>query len=183
MSRIGKLPVPIPPGVEVSLEGNRITVRGPRGTLERALPAAMQVSVTDSTITVTRPTDSTTHRALHGLTRTLIANMVEGVSRGFARQLDIVGVGYRAAKQGEDLVLSLGYSHPIRYTPPPGVAIEVPQPTQIVVQGADKEVVGQVAAKIRSFRKPEPYKGKGILYQGERLRRKAGKSGKAGKGK
>src|SRR5437660_1233139 len=132
---------------------------------------------------VERPSDTTTHRALHGLTRTLIANMVEGVSKGFIRQLDLVGVGYRAAKQGDDLVLTLGYSHPIRYTPPPGVTIEVPAPTQIAVSGSDKEVVGQVAAKIRSFRKPEPYKGKGILYRGEQVRRKAGKSGKAGKTK
>jgi len=134
-------------------------------------------------VEVKRPTDSAVHRSLHGLTRTLIANMVEGVSTGFTRNLDLVGVGFRATRQGSDLVLTVGYSHPIRYSPPDGVTIEVPAPTQIVVSGANKEVVGQVAAKIRSFRKPEPYKGKGILYRGERIRRKAGKSGKAGKGK
>jgi large subunit ribosomal protein L6 len=132
---------------------------------------------------VERPTDSRVHRSLHGLTRTLVANMVQGVSRGYTREMDLVGVGFRAAKQGSDLVLTLGYSHPIRYSPPEGITLEVPVPTQIVISGADKEVVGQVAAKIRSFRKPEPYKGKGILYRGERVRRKAGKSGKAGKTK
>ncbi|HVS41395.1 MAG TPA: 50S ribosomal protein L6 [Candidatus Dormibacteraeota bacterium] len=183
MSRIGRLPVAVPAGVDVSLTGSHLTVKGGRGTLERLLAPSMLIRIEDSTITVERPSDTTTHRALHGLTRTLIANMVEGVSKGFIRQLDLVGVGYRAAKQGDDLVLTLGYSHPIRYTPPPGVTIEVPAPTQITVSGSDKEVVGQVAAKIRSFRKPEPYKGKGVLYRGEKLRRKAGKSGKAGKGK
>jgi large subunit ribosomal protein L6 len=183
MSRIGKLPVPVPSGVEVTLTGSHLEVKGSLGVLTRSLPPAMLISVEDSTIVVARPTDTTTHRSLHGLTRTLIANMVEGVSKGFTRQLELVGVGYRAAKQGDDLVLSLGYSHPIRYTPPDGVSIEVPVPTQITVRGPSKEAVGQVAAKIRSFRKPEPYKGKGILYRGERLRRKAGKSGKAGKAK
>jgi large subunit ribosomal protein L6 len=143
----------------------------------------MTVVVGDGVVEVRRPSDSTIHRSLHGLTRSLVANMVEGVSTGFSRNLDLVGVGFRAAKQGADLVLTLGYSHPIRYTPPEGVSIDVPVPTQIIVRGADKEVIGQVAAKIRSFRKPEPYKGKGILYRGEKLRRKAGKSGKAGKGK
>jgi large subunit ribosomal protein L6 len=143
----------------------------------------MSVVIGDGVVEVKRPTDSAVHRSLHGLTRTLIANMVEGVSTGFTRNLDLVGVGFRATRQGSDLVLTVGYSHPIRYTPPDGVTIEVPAPTQIVVSGANKEVVGQVAAKIRSFRKPEPYKGKGILYRGERIRRKAGKSGKAGKGK
>ncbi len=143
----------------------------------------MDVQVGDGIVEVRRPTDSSLHRSLHGLTRTLIANMVEGVSTGFTRNLDLVGVGFRASRQGGDLVLTVGYSHPIRYTPPEGVSIEVPAPTQITISGADKEVVGQVAAKIRSFRKPEPYKGKGIMYRGERVRRKAGKSGKAGKGK
>ena len=173
----------MPDGVSVTVDRNRVAVTGARGTLERVLPPAISVELTDGTISVARPTDSGPHRALHGLTRTLVANMVEGVSRGFTRELDLVGVGFRAAKQGADLVLTLGYSHPIRYTPPEGVTIEVPAPTQITVTGADKEVVGQVAAKIRSFRKPEPYKGKGVLYRGERLRRKAGKSGKAGKAK
>ncbi|HET9050456.1 MAG TPA: 50S ribosomal protein L6 [Candidatus Dormibacteraeota bacterium] len=183
MSRIGRLPIAVPTGVEVTVSGAHVSVTGPRGTLERLLPPAIAVAVEDSTINVTRPTDSTTHRSLHGLTRTLVANMVTGVSAGFVRQLDLVGVGYRATKQGDDLVLNLGYSHPIRYTPPAGITIEVPQPTQITITGASKEVVGAVAAKVRSFRKPEPYKGKGVLYRGEKLRRKAGKSGKAGKGK
>ncbi len=183
MSRIGKLPITVPGGVEVTLVGSHITVTGSRGTLERSLPPSMIIEVNDGVISVRRPTETTTHRSLHGLTRTLVANMVEGVSQGFTRQLDLVGVGFRAAKQGSDLVLSLGYSHPIRYTPPEGVTIDVPVPTQITVSGTNKEIVGQVAAKIRSFRKPEPYKGKGVMYRGEVIRRKAGKSGKAGKGK
>lgn len=183
MSRIGRLPITLPAGVEVSLAGNHLTVTGGRGTLQRALAPALMITVDEGVITVNRPTDSSTHRSLHGLTRTLVANMVEGVSTGYTRWLDLVGVGFRAAKQGNDLILTLGYSHPIRYTPPEGVAIDVPQPTQISVNGSNKEIVGQVAAKIRSFRKPEPYKGKGVLYRGEKLRRKAGKSGKAGKGK
>ncbi len=183
MSRIGKLPITVPGGVEVTLAGSHITVTGSRGTLERSLPPSMIVEVNDGVISVRRPTETTTHRSLHGLTRTLVANMVEGVSQGFTRQLDLVGVGFRAAKQGNDLVLSLGYSHPIRYTPPDGVTIDVATPTQIAVSGTNKEIVGQVAAKIRSFRKPEPYKGKGVMYRGEVIRRKAGKSGKAGKGK
>ena len=183
MSRIGKLPITVPAGVDVTVTGSQVTVKGGRGTLERSLPPAMINTVDDGVITVARPTDTTNHRAMHGLTRTLVANMVEGVSTGFVRWLDLVGVGFRAAKQGSDLVLSLGYSHPIRYTPPEGVTIEVPTPTSIAVSGTNKEVVGQVAAKIRSFRKPEPYKGKGVMYRGEVIKRKAGKSGKAGKGK
>ncbi len=183
MSRIGRLPITVPAGVEVAMAGSHITVTGSRGTLERSLPASMIIEVEDGVVRVRRPTETTLHRSLHGLTRTLVANMVEGVSQGFRRQLDLVGVGFRAAKQGGDLVLSLGYSHPIRYTPPDGVTIEVPVPTQVVVSGTNKEIVGQVAAKIRSFRKPEPYKGKGVMYRGEVIRRKAGKSGKAGKGK
>ena len=183
MSRIGKLPITVPSGVDVTLTGSHMSVKGARGTLQRSLSPQMQIAVDGGVITVTRPSDTTLHRAQHGLTRTLIANMVEGVSKGFTRELELVGVGYRASKQGNDVVLTLGYSHPIRYAPPEGITIEVPTPTQISITGADKEVVGQVAAKIRSFRKPEPYKGKGVLYRGERLRRKAGKSGKAGKGK
>jgi large subunit ribosomal protein L6 len=183
MSRIGRQPIPLPTGVQVVTTGAHVAVSGSRGNLERLLPPAMTVVVEERVVHVERPTDSAVHRSLHGLTRTLIANMVEGVSTGFTRNLDLVGVGFRAAKQGADLVLTVGYSHPIRYTPPEGVTIEVPAPTQIVISGADKEMVGQVAAKIRSFRKPEPYKGKGILYRGEVLRRKAGKSGKAGKAK
>jgi len=183
MSRIGRRPIPLPAGVQVAATGAHVSVTGARGTLERLVPPAMTVVVGDGVVEVQRPTDSAVHRSLHGLTRTLIANMVEGVSNGFTRNLDLVGVGFRASKQGADLVLTVGYSHPIRYTPPEGVTIEVPAPTQIVISGANKEMVGQVAAKIRSFRKPEPYKGKGILYRGERIRRKAGKSGKAAKGK
>jgi large subunit ribosomal protein L6 len=183
MSRIGRRPIPVPAGVEVTVSGAHVSVKGSKGTLERSLPPQMHVILEDDVVRVERPTDSTLHRSLHGLTRTLVANMVEGVSTGFTRSLDLVGVGFRAAKQGNDLVLSLGYSHPIRYTPPEGVSIEVPAPTQITVSGANKEIVGQVAAKIRSFRKPEPYKGKGVMYRGEKIRRKAGKSGKAGKGK
>ena len=177
------MPIQIPAGVQVTLTGSHISVAGERGTLSRTLSPAMNVSTADGVLTVERPTDSRVHRSLHGLTRTLVANMVEGVSRGYTREMDLVGVGFRAAKQGTDLMLTLGYSHPIRYSPPDGISIEVPVPTQIIISGADKETVGQVAAKIRSFRKPEPYKGKGILYRGERLRRKAGKSGKAGKTK
>jgi len=180
MSRIGKLPITVPAGVEVILTGNHITVTGSRGTLERSLPPSMIIQLSDGVVSVRRPTETTTHRSLHGLTRTLVANMVEGVSQGFTRQLDLVGVGFRATKQGSDLVLSLGYSHPIRYTPPDGVNIDVPVPTQITVSGTNKEIVGQVAAKIRSFRKPEPYKGKGVRYAGEVIRRKAGKAGKIG---
>ena len=184
MSRIGRLPIPVPAGVEVALEtGNRLSVTGSRGTLQRTFAPSMLIKVDGEIITVARPSDARIHRSLHGLTRTLVANMVQGVSGGFTRELDLVGVGFRASRQGGDLVLTLGYSHPIRYTPPEGITIEVPVPTQIRVSGSDKEVVGQVAAKIRSFRKPEPYKGKGILYRGEKLRRKAGKSGKAGKTK
>jgi large subunit ribosomal protein L6 len=183
MSRIGRLPIPVPEGVTVTLQGDRVSVAGERGALARSLPPTMRVIVEAGVVRVERPTDSSTHRSLHGLTRTLVANMVEGVSKGFTRELELVGVGFRAAKQGQDLVLTLGYSHPIRYTPPEGISIDVPSTTLIAVSGADKEVVGQVAAKIRSFRKPEPYKGKGVLYRGERVRRKAGKSGKAGKTK
>jgi large subunit ribosomal protein L6 len=179
MSRIGKLPIPVPEGVEVALEtGNRLSVTGSRGTLQRTFAPSMLINVETGTITIDRPSNARIHRSLHGLTRTLVANMVQGVSGGFTRDLDLVGVGFRG-----DLILTLGYSHPIRYTPPEGINIEVPVPTQISISGSDKEVVGQVAAKIRSFRKPEPYKGKGILYRGEKLRRKAGKSGKAGKTK
>ncbi|MBV8445858.1 MAG: 50S ribosomal protein L6, partial [Candidatus Dormibacteraeota bacterium] len=169
MSRIGRLPITVPAGVDVTIDANRVTVSGARGTLERTLPSVITVRRDGDVINVERPTDATPHRALHGLTRTLVNNMVQGVSAGFTRELELVGVGFRAAKQGSDLVLTLGYSHPIRYTPPEGITIDVPTPTVIAVSGADKEVVGQVAAKIRSFRKPEPYKGKGVLYRGERL--------------
>lgn len=179
MSRIGRAPIEIPAGVEVKIDNNIIEVKGPKGTLSREFHPDMLIEVSEGTITVTRPSDNKEHRSLHGLTRSLIANMVQGVTAGFSRNLEIVGVGYRAAKQGDKLVLSLGYSHPIEVIPAPGIEIEVPTPTKISVTGIDKELVGQTAANIRDFRRPEPYLGKGIRYEGERVRRKAGKAGKA----
>jgi large subunit ribosomal protein L6 len=176
MSRIGKRPVVIPQGVDVGLEGRRLSVKGPKGDLSLDVHPDMEVAIDDGSVTVTRPSEEGRHRALHGLTRTLVANMVEGVTNGFSRTLEIVGVGYRAEKRGSALGMSLGYSHPILYEPPEGIAIEVPNQTTVVVRGADKQVVGQVAAEIRGFRPPEPYKGKGIRYQGEQIRRKAGKT-------
>ncbi|MDI9441315.1 MAG: 50S ribosomal protein L6 [Firmicutes bacterium] len=178
MSRIGKNPIEIPAGVEVKVEGNVVEVKGPLGTLTQEISPEMIVEVQDGAIVVTRPSDSKTHRSLHGLTRTLIANMVEGTTKGYSRSLEIVGVGYRAAKQGNKLVLQLGYSHPIEVEPAPGIEIEVPTPTKITVKGIDKQLVGQTAANIRDFRRPEPYLGKGIRYEGERIRRKAGKAGR-----
>jgi large subunit ribosomal protein L6 len=180
MSRIGRMPVAVPAGVTVTVEGSRITVKGPRGTLSRQLPAEMVVEQNDGQLTVTRPSDEQNHRALHGLTRSLVNNMVEGVTKGFQKQLDIVGVGYRAETKPYGLFLALGYSHPIEYKAPAGIKLTATAPTTIVVDGADKEVVGQVAAEIRGLRPPEPYKGKGIKYAGEVVRRKAGKAGKAG---
>ncbi len=179
MSRIGRAPIAIPAGVEVTINGNSIDVKGPKGKLSREFHPEMKVEVADGSITVTRPSENKEHRSLHGLTRTLIANMVQGVTEGFTRNLEIVGVGYRAAKQGNKLVLSLGYSHPIEVEPAPGIEIEVPTPTRISVKGIDKELVGQTAANIRDFRRPEPYLGKGVRYEGEKVRRKAGKAGKA----
>lgn len=179
MSRIGRAPIEIPACVEVKIDNNIIEVKGPKGTLSREFHPDMLIEVSEGTITVTRPSDNKEHRSLHGLTRSLIANMVQGVTAGFSRNLEIVGVGYRAAKQGDKLVLSLGYSHPIEVIPAPGIEIEVPTPTKISVTGIDKELVGQTAANIRDFRRPEPYLGKGIRYEGERVRRKAGKAGKA----
>lgn len=178
MSRIGKNPIEIPAGVEVKVEGNVVEVKGPLGTLTQEISPEMIVEVQNGAIVVTRPSDSKTHRSLHGLTRTLIANMVEGTTKGYSRSLEIVGVGYRAAKQGNKLVLQLGYSHPIEVEPAPGIEIEVPTPTKITVKGIDKQLVGQTAANIRDFRRPEPYLGKGIRYEGERIRRKAGKAGR-----
>lgn len=178
MSRIGRQPVVIPSGVEVGLTGNRITVQGPKGTLSRDLHPQMQIAVGDGRVVVTRPSDAGPHRALHGLTRTLVQNMVTGVASGFQKQLDLVGVGYRASKSGSKLVLTVGYSHPVEFAPPEGIEFEVPNPTMILVKGADKEAVGQISAKIRAVRPPEPYKGKGIKYAGERIRRKVGKTGK-----
>ncbi|HHY14441.1 MAG TPA: 50S ribosomal protein L6 [Firmicutes bacterium] len=178
MSRIGRNPIEIPAGVEVKIKGNSIEVKGPLGTLIREIHPEMKAEVSDGAILITRPSDSKIHRSLHGLTRSLVANMVEGTTKGFTRNLEIVGVGYRAAKQGEKLVLQLGYSHPVEVDPAPGIEIEVPTPTKISVKGIDKQLVGQTAANIRDFRRPEPYLGKGIRYEGERIRRKAGKAGK-----
>ena len=179
MSRIGKAPVNLPSGVEVSVAERRITVKGPKGTLSREIPGEIEVNVEDGVLICTRPNDERRNRAQHGLTRSLVNNMVVGVTEGFEKNLEIVGVGYRAEAQGPNaLRLNLGFSHPVNVNAPEGITFEVPVPTQIVVNGIDKEVVGQVAAEIRSIRKPEPYKGKGVRYQGERVLRKAGKAGK-----
>jgi large subunit ribosomal protein L6 len=177
MSRIGKLPIPIPEKVNVEVADHTVTVKGPKGTLSLAVHPAIHVQVKDRQIVCARPSDEKAHKALHGLTRSLIANMVEGVTRGFERKLELVGVGYRAAMLGQNLNISLGYSHPILFPVPPGVKIEVKDQTQLTVSGVDKQLVGAVAAKLRSFRPPEPYKGKGVKYAEERIRRKAGKTG------
>jgi large subunit ribosomal protein L6 len=176
MSRIGKLPVPITGGVEVKEQGGRLSVKGPKGQLELSVHPDMAVVVDDGEVRVERPSDQKEHRALHGLTRSLIANMVTGVTEGFAKTLEIVGVGYRADAKGTSLTLNLGYSHTIVYEPVEGVTLACPNQTTIVVSGIDKQKVGQAAAEIRAFRPPEPYKGKGIRYQGEHVRRKAGKT-------
>ncbi len=179
MSRIGRSPIPVPSGVEVRLDQSRVTVTGPRGVLARSLPSAISIRQEAGELLVERPDDQRQHRALHGLTRSLVNNMVVGVTQGFSRDLEIVGVGYRAVAQGESrLELALGFSHPVVVDAPSGVTFEVPVPTRIVVKGIDKEAVGQVAANIRKLRKPEPYKGKGIRYAGEVVRRKAGKAAK-----
>jgi large subunit ribosomal protein L6 len=175
MSRIGKRPIEVPAGVTVSVDPGRVGVTGPLGTLQQAVPQRMQIKQEDGVVTVTRPTERGEDRALHGLTRTIIANMVEGVTKGFEKKLEIQGVGYRAALKGTDLELSVGYSHPVTVKPRTGITFEVPAPTQIVVKGTDKQVVGQTAAEIRKVRPPEPYKGKGIRYEGEYVRRKVGK--------
>lgn len=181
MSRIGKLPIPVPSGVKVEVQGSHVKVEGPKGSLERTLPSQISIKVEDGTVLCERPTDGREHRSLHGLTRTLVANMVTGVSDGFTKHLELVGVGYRVQKQGEDLVMNLGFSHPVRYSPPQGVSIEVADPTHFSVNGISKEDVGQVASVLRGYRPPEPYKGKGVMYRGERIRRKAGKAGKGAK--
>jgi large subunit ribosomal protein L6 len=175
MSRIGKKPIAIPDGVTVEIKPELISVKGPKGELDQAVSGDMKVLQSDATLTVERPTDRGEHRALHGLTRSLIANMVEGVTQGYEKRLEIQGVGYRARLQGKALELSVGYSHPISVTAPDGIEFEVPAPTQIVVRGIDKQLVGEVAARIRRTRPPEPYKGKGIRYEGEHVRRKVGK--------
>jgi large subunit ribosomal protein L6 len=180
MSRIGRLPIPVPSGVNVTIDGPAITVTGPRGTLSRRLHPEMLVAQEDSTLVVRRPDEDKLHRELHGLTRTLVANMVEGVTNGYRKGIEITGVGYRAVKVGNKLQLNLGYSHPIEIDPPAGISFEVENPTRLAVVGIDKELVGQIAARVRSTRKPEPYKGKGVRYAGEKIRRKAGKAGKIG---
>jgi large subunit ribosomal protein L6 len=178
MSRIGKEPIAIPDGVNVELEGSRVTVNGPGGALHQEVSPELKVTVDDGTVRVERPSDERHHKALHGLTRTLIANMVEGVTKGFEKRLEIQGVGYRAALRGSDLELQVGYSHPVEFPAPEGIAFEVPAPNRIVVRGIDKQLVGETAARIRKVRKPEPYKGKGIRYEGEYVRKKAGKAAK-----
>jgi large subunit ribosomal protein L6 len=175
MSRIGKRPIEIPSGVTIAIDPGRVAVSGPLGSLQQEVPARMQIAQDDGTLTVTRPTERGEDRALHGLTRTLIANMVEGVTKGFEKKLEIQGVGYRATLKGSDLELSVGYSHTVTIKPRTGVTFEVPVPTQVVVKGTDKQMVGQTAAEIRKVRPPEPYKGKGIRYEGEYVRRKVGK--------
>ena len=177
MSRIGKKPIPVPANVQATVEGQTVKVKGPRGELTRTLHPAMTLSLANGTLTVARPSDENEHKALHGLTRTLIANMVEGVTAGYRKQLDIVGVGYKAEARPYGLQLALGFSHPVEFRAPKGIKLSAPQPTQIIIEGADKEMVGQVAAELRGLRPPEPYKGKGIKYVGEQIRRKAGKAG------
>ena len=173
------MPITIPSGVDVQISGATVSVKGSKGTLTMEVHPAMTVAVEDGTVVVSRPSDESEHRALHGLTRSLIANMVEGVTNGYAKTLEIQGVGYRAALKGQDLEIAVGYSHPVTVKAPQGIAFEVPQPTRIVVSGTDKQAVGQIAANIRAIRKPDPYKGKGIRYAGEYVRKKAGKAGKA----
>ena len=177
MSRIGKLPINIPENTEVKLENNWLSCKGPKGELSRELHQDMALKIEDGQVVVSRPSDSKHHRSLHGLTRSLVANMVEGVSQGFVKKLQVVGVGYRAEMKGQNLNLIVGYSHPIYINFPDTITASCPSPNEILIEGADKELVGQVAAKIRSYKKPEPYKGKGIRYENEHVRRKAGKTG------
>ena len=180
MSRIGRLPIPVPSTVDVTIDGRIVTVTGPKGVLTRSLHPDMTVSREDTNLVVTRPTEQKTHKQLHGLTRTLVNNMVVGVTDGYRKGLEITGVGYRAVLVGRKLTLNLGYSHAIEINPPEGISFEVENPTRLSVVGIDKELVGQIAAKVRATRKPEPYKGKGVRYTGEVIRRKAGKAGKIG---
>jgi large subunit ribosomal protein L6 len=181
MSRIGRKPVAIPAGVTVDVDGSTVTVKGPKGTLTQTFKSVLDIKVDGAVVTVTRPNDEKENRALHGLTRTLIFNMVEGVSKGYTKELEVNGVGYRVAKQGKDLVMNLGYSHQVIIPEPNGITFEVPNPNKIIVLGADKQQVGQIAAEIRGKRPPEPYKGKGIKYADEQIRRKEGKAGKGKK--
>jgi len=178
MSRIGRMPVVVPDGVDVTIKGREVTVRGPKGSLSLAVAEPIEVSQSDGTVTVTRPNDEGEIRALHGLSRSLIANMVTGVTQGYRKTLEIVGVGYRVQARGQNLEFSLGYSHPVTVAPPEGITFRVEAPTRFVVEGIDKQQVGEVAANIRKLRKPDPYKGKGVRYQGEQIRRKVGKAGK-----
>lgn len=177
MSRIGKMPVEIPQGVQVTVENNQVTVKGPKGSLSREFHKDMTIKIEDSKVIIERPSDQKNHKALHGLTRSLISNMVAGVVGGYEKVLVLEGVGYRAVKQGNKLVLTIGYSHPVEIEPPKGIEFEVPAANRIIVRGIDKELVGQVAANIRAVREPEPYKGKGIRYENEVVRRKEGKTG------
>ncbi len=179
MSRVGKMPIVLPKGVEVRIEGSTVTVKGPKGELSRDVVPEVRLELKDGQLLVSRDSDQPRHRAMHGLTRSLLANMVAGVSDGFAKTLEMQGVGYRAQMQGRDLVLAVGYSHPVQVPPPPGIEFDVEGTSRITVRGINKELVGQVAADVRKIRPPEPYKGKGIRYLGEYVRRKAGKAGKA----
>lgn len=178
MSRIGRLPIPVPSGVEVTIDGRDIAVKGPKGELRHTVAEPIEVSREDDQLTVTRPSDLGPVRALHGLTRTLVNNMVTGVTQGYAKTLEIVGVGYRVQQKGTDLEFALGYSHPVVVKAPDGITLRVEKPTQLVVEGIDKQQVGEVAANIRKLRRPDPYKGKGVRYAGEQIRRKVGKAGK-----
>jgi len=183
MSRVGNKPIAVPPGVEVLIEGDEVMVKGPKGELRRSLPQDMTVSLQDSVVTVSRPTDSRIHRSLHGFTRSTIANMIEGVSQGFRKDLELHGVGYRVQKSGDSLKIQVGYSHPVEIVPPAGITLVSEAPNQVSVLGIEKELVGEIAAQIRAVRPPDPYLGKGIRYAGERIRRKAGKAGKLGRRK
>jgi len=178
MSRVGKKPIEIPSGVTVTIDGNNVTVKGPKGELSRSFNPDIEIKVEENILTVARPSDMKEHRALHGTTRALLSNMIEGVSKGFERSLELIGVGYRASKQGSKLVLNVGYSHPVEIEPEQGLEVEVPSNTKVIVRGTNKERVGALAANIRDVRPPEPYKGKGIRYEGEFVRRKEGKTGK-----
>ncbi|RIW29975.1 50S ribosomal protein L6 [Bacillus salacetis] len=178
MSRVGKKPIELPEGVTITTDANNVTVKGPKGELSRTFSPDMNIEIQENVVNITRPSESKEHRSLHGTTRALISNMVEGVSKGFERNLELIGVGYRAQKQGSKLVLNVGYSHPVEFEPENGIEIEVPANTKISIKGIDKERVGAIASNIRAVRPPEPYKGKGIRYEGEHVRRKEGKTGK-----
>lgn len=181
MSRIGRKPIAVPAGVEVKIDGSTVTVKGPKGTLTQTVHSNMKVEMNGSEITVTRPDDSNLNKSLHGLTRTLIANMIEGTEKGYSKELEVNGVGYRAQKQGKDLVLNIGFSHQVVISEIDGITIDVPTPNKVIISGPDKQKVGQFAAEVREKRPPEPYKGKGIKYADEHIRRKEGKAGKGGK--